>query len=120
MSDELKTPSSQLRLTEDEASCASKEPYALRALGDSMEPEFPDGCVIIIEPATTAEIGNYVVAELEDEGFIFRRLSSHDGNYFLTPVNREYPSIAIKSLEVIRGVIVQRSGTRSHHRKHYL
>ena len=30
--------------------CSALEPYALRVLGDSMEPEFADGCVIIIDP----------------------------------------------------------------------
>ena len=28
--------------------CSALEPYALRVLGDSMEPEFPDGCVVIV------------------------------------------------------------------------
>ena len=36
-----------------EGSCSSLEPYALRVLGDSMEPEFADGCVIIVDPATS-------------------------------------------------------------------
>ena len=34
----------------DGSGCASSEPFALRVLGDSMEPEFKDGCVIIIDP----------------------------------------------------------------------
>ncbi len=30
--------------------CSTLEPYALRVLGDSMEPEFPEGCVVIVDP----------------------------------------------------------------------
>ena len=31
------------------SNCASSEPYALQVLGDSMAPEFPDGCVVVSE-----------------------------------------------------------------------
>lgn len=85
-----------------------------------MEPEFPDGCVIIIEPSTCAEAGNYVIAEPEGEGLIFRQLTGCNGSYSLTPVNKNYQSIAIKDLKTIRGIIVQKSIPRSRHRKYYL
>ena len=32
-------------------SCAEAEPYALRVIGDSMEPEFLEGHILIIDPA---------------------------------------------------------------------
>ncbi len=35
----------------DEGSCSEAEPFALQVHGDSMEPEFKHGCVIVIDPA---------------------------------------------------------------------
>jgi SOS-response transcriptional repressor LexA len=32
-----------------ENSCG-REPFALRVIGDSMAPEFQDGCIIVIDP----------------------------------------------------------------------
>ena len=29
------------------SSCSSSEPFALQVIGDSMEPEFPDGCIVL-------------------------------------------------------------------------
>ena len=45
-------------------SCSALEPYALRVLGDSMEPEFPDGCVVIIDPCRAPRDGSYVVVKV--------------------------------------------------------
>ena len=44
-----------------EGSCSALEPYALRVLGDSMEPEFADGCVIIVDPGYAPRDGSYVI-----------------------------------------------------------
>ena len=48
------------------AGCAVHEPFALRVLGDSMEPEFPDGAIIIIDPSGVVEDGCYVLAEISE------------------------------------------------------
>ncbi|MBT6786684.1 MAG: S24 family peptidase, partial [Acidiferrobacteraceae bacterium] len=45
------------------SSCASNEPFALQVLGDSMAPEFKDGCVVIVEPGGSVCDGAFVVAE---------------------------------------------------------
>jgi len=44
-------------LSLDDTGCADHEPYALRVLGDSMEPEFADGCIVIVDPAGDAKSG---------------------------------------------------------------
>ena len=56
----------------DDAGCAASEPFALRVLGDSMAPEFPDGSIIVIEPGGAFENGSYVIAETGGE-YIFRQ-----------------------------------------------
>ena len=48
---------------EDLDACSSAEPFALMVLGDSMEPEFVEGEVILIEPEGLATDGSYVLAE---------------------------------------------------------
>ena len=56
-----------------EGSCSTLEPYALRVLGDSMEPEFTDGCVIIVDPGYAPKDGAYVIVEYAGDLF-FRQL----------------------------------------------
>lgn len=102
-----------------ESGCQASEPFALRVLGDSMAPEFPDGSIIIIEPTTRAENGAYIIADV-DGSFIFRQLCIEaDGSYLLKAVNSGYPDIDISDHPNIKGIITQRAGTRRQHRKHY-
>jgi len=103
----------------DMGGCASSELLALQVLGDSMEPEFEDGIVIVIDPTGVIESGSYVLAKDEGE-YIFRQLIIEDGRYFLKPVNEGYETREVGGLDVVEGVIVQKAGTRRHQRKHYI
>lgn len=109
---------SELTKLDNGGGCASDEPFALRVLGDSMEPEFKDGCIIIIDPSANVEDGKYVMAEVEGE-YIFRQFTKQDDKYFLKPINDGYPSIEVDGPGVVRGVITQRAGTRRSYHKHY-
>ncbi len=95
------------------------EPFALRVLGDSMAPEFIEGHVIIIEPDGVVQNGSYVFAVYEEE-YIFRQLLIENQQYFLKPLNDQYPTLEISSLEAVKGVITQRSGTRRKEHKNYV
>ncbi len=113
--------------------CSAHEPFALRVLGDSMEPEFPDGTIILIDPSGVVENGCYVLAEiseadiekiqpdslLPDAGYIFRQLAVIDGRYHLKPLNAGYATIEISNQGAVKGVIVQKTGIRRHDIKHY-
>lgn len=101
-----------------EGGCAEREPYALRVQGDSMAPEFWDGCIIIIEPGAHARDGSYCIADHAGET-IFRQLVIEDGRRLLKAVNPAYETIEIGATSSIRGVVIQRAGTRRVHRKHY-
>lgn len=103
----------------DMGGCAAGEPFALRVLGDSMVPEFDDGCIIVIDPAGVIENGCYVLAVHEDE-YIFRQLIIDDGHYYLKPLNDGYETLGIPNIDAVKGIIVQKAGTRRHHRKHYV
>ena len=69
-----------------EGSCSSLEPYALRVLGDSMEPEFADGCVIIVDPGYAPRDGGYEVVEYAEDVF-FRQLVYDGERRILKPLN---------------------------------
>ena len=88
--------------------CSSAEPFALMVLGDSMEPEFLEGEVILIEPEGLATDGSFVLARLADE-WIFRRLARHGAGWRLHALNPAYPAADIPDLDAVKGVIIQKS-----------
>jgi len=96
--------------------CSYAEPFALRVLGDSMEPEFPHGAIIIVEPANACRDGTFVVADYDGETW-FRQFVEREGRRFLRPLNDEYPLVELTRAYEIRGVVVQQSYRRK--RKHY-
>lgn len=102
-----------------DAGCAAAEPFALRVVGDSMEPEFKDGCIIIVDPSADAKHGSYVVADTPD-GPTFRRLVAEHDRWLLEPLNSGYETLALESKRAVTGVVVQRSGVRRSEHKHYV
>ena len=100
--------------------CIEAEPFALQVLDDAMEPEFPRGCVITIDPTGHARDGAFVLAEIDDD-FIFRQLSvSDDGVLSLQALNSDYAPLPLpQGFEAISGVITQRAGRRRRDHKRY-
>jgi len=98
--------------------CSELEPYALLVTGDSMVPEFWDGCIIIIEPGSAARHGSFVVVDYAGDT-VFRQLQIESGRRFLKPLNASYPVIELTGDYNIRGVVVQRTGRRRAQHKHY-
>lgn len=100
--------------TENQSDCGDAEPYALMVLGDSMTPEFNEGEIIIIEPASSAAAGTYILA-FHNEEYIFRQLTQSDTGWCLHPLNAAYPDVPIADLSAVKGVITQKSlpGRRS-------
>ncbi len=91
------------------ASCASGEPFALMALGDSMEPEFVQGDILLIEPEGHATDGSFVLAQIDGE-WIFRQLRKLADGWQLAALNPAYPAVPIASVrEAVKGVIIQKS-----------
>ena len=99
-------------------SCSALEPYALRVLGDSMEPEFADGCVVIIDPGHAPRDGSYVVVEFAGDVF-FRQLVFEGERRFLKPLNPKYGGFELTPPYTIRGGVVQRASRRRSERKQY-
>ena len=99
--------------------CAANEPFVLQVLGDSMEPEFTDGTVIVVEPGGVLQSGSYVVA-MHDGGYIFRQLIIESERWSLRALNDAYSGIEIPGASVIKGVVIQKAGRRRHECKHYV
>ena len=88
--------------------CSSAEPFALMVLGNSMEPEFVEGEVILIEPEGLATDGSFVLAQLAGE-WIFRQLARQGEGWKLHALNPAYPATDIPDLGSVKGVIIQKS-----------
>ena len=81
--------------------------FALRVKGDSMEPVFPDGCVIVVEPEKCPNHSDYVVVRQNGDEATFKQLIFDGAEKFLKPVNPRYPIMQLKEDAVICGVVVQ-------------
>ena len=98
--------------------CSYNELFALQVLGDSMEPEFPDQCIVVIEPSSVCGSGAYVFIEVEGVRWFRQYLQDDRGNPRLVALNDLYPDIELAGIEHrILGVIVQRNIKRKV--KHY-
>jgi len=99
------------------SSCSSKEPFALQVLGNSMEPEFPDKCMIIIEPSDWCQSGMYVMVMVEGVRW-FRQYFKDAAGERLVALNEIYPEIPLQDLDwKPEGIIMQRNIKRKV--KHY-
>ena len=98
--------------------CSYNELYALQVLDDSMEPEFPEKCVIVIEPSQVCASGAYVIVTVEGDRLFRQWIQDDQGEVHLVPLNRQYPSTPLAGTNHrIEGVIVQRNIRRKI--KHY-
>jgi len=91
-----------------DSSCSGNEMVALMVLGDSMEPEFIEGEILVIEMGAPATEGSFVIGQ-ENEEFIFRQLKRDaQGGWQLHALNPSYPDIAISGLDTIKGVVTHK------------
>ncbi len=98
--------------------CSMHEPYALQVLGADMEPEFPDKCVVIVEPTEQCRSGMFVFAEVEGVRWFRQYRRDDQGREWLLALNTSFPQIELTGLEwKVLGVIIQRNIRRQV--KHY-
>ena len=100
-----------------DSSCSAKEVFGLRALGDSMLPEFADGVLLVIDPEAPVRDGSFVVATVNGD-YIMRQLRIIDDKYYLRPLNDLYETVQIRGLEDIVGKVIQQ-GSRRRNLKRY-
>ncbi|HMT94052.1 S24 family peptidase [uncultured Thiothrix sp.] len=105
-------------ISDEGSSCSESEPFALQVIDQSMEPEFEQGCIIIIDPTGIVRDGAFVFAKDNQDEYIFRRLRINAGRYYLEALQTQYPSLEIRP-EQIQGIVTQRAGKRRSYHKWY-
>ena len=101
------------------SSCGASEPFALRVIGNDMNPEFEDGHIIVIDPGGHIKHECYVVANTNDE-YIFRQLFLEDDQYILRATQPGPEELVLPNgCDDIVGVVSQRSGRRRSEHKRY-
>jgi SOS-response transcriptional repressor LexA len=78
--------------------------FALRVAGDSMEPEFKAGAILIVEPELEAQPGDFVIVKNGDEETTFKQLIKDGADWYLKPLNERYPIKALGKSTVV-GVV---------------
>jgi SOS-response transcriptional repressor LexA len=98
--------------------CSYNELYPLQVLDDSMEPEFPAKCVIVVEPSEVCATGAYVVAEVNGERWFRQYIAGGNKANRLVALKQGLPDIELSDKDFkILGVVVQRNIGRKI--KHY-
>ncbi|MEQ5075990.1 S24 family peptidase [Providencia alcalifaciens] len=92
----------------------SNQAFALRIEGDSMEPDFKTGDIVIIDPEVEPIPGEFVVAANGDQEATFKKYRpTHimmDGtqHYELVPLNNDYPVLDSEKIQLrIIGTMVE-------------
>lgn len=78
-----------------ETDVRGKNVFALRVVGDSMEPEFKEGDVIIVNPGVEAAPGDFVVVKSNEEA-TFKQLKKFGPRWVLHPLNPKYADLEVK------------------------
>ena len=84
---------------------AKAHTYALRVRGESMEPKFPDGCIIIVEPEEHIVSGQFVIVRQNGDEATFKQYIEDGSAMYLKPLNSRYPIMELKKDAVFCGVV---------------
>lgn len=84
----------------------SSAAYALQVPDDSMEPEFKEGEIIIVDPTVKAEHNCFVVArDGQDSRVSLKQLIAHGAKQYMKPLNSRYPLIEVLGELLVSGVV---------------
>ena len=92
----------------DTTATRSEHAFALSVRGDSMEPEFTEGDIIIVDPEREPVSASYIVAKNGAEA-TFKQFVMDGQSVFLKPLNSRYPIRDMTGIEFrIVGVVVEK------------
>jgi len=80
--------------------CIDRNAYALRVEGDSMEPGYIQGDVIIVSPHTYFQNNMPAVLLLQNGLHTFKLIRVESDSYVATPINRHYEKVICPQSEV--------------------
>ncbi len=90
-----------------ETSCSTNsEPFALQNLGDYMEPEFSENCVVIIDPGMQVHNRAYAIIRYENELY-FRQYLERGKQKFMVCLNTQHNDIELKNAFEVVGCVIQ-------------
>lgn len=84
---------------------ARRHTYALRVKGDSMEPKFPQGCLVIVEPEEDPVHGKFVIVRRNGDEPTLKQYIEEGGSKFLKPMNTRYPIELMQADDAFCGVV---------------
>lgn len=99
------------KITDLHSECGSSEPYALQVTDDSMEPEFPKDCIVLVDPSAVCKNNQYIFVEYDGVRW-FRKFVIIDNQKYLIPENSNYPEIKLDNSYDVIGIIVQKNVKR--------
>ncbi|ULJ60807.1 LexA family protein [Wielerella bovis] len=85
----------------------SERAFALRVQGDSMQPEFTEGDIIIVDPEADFHSGSFVVV-CQDNETTFKKLIYDGSRAMLKALNPIYGVLQMKDDAVICGVVKEK------------
>lgn len=85
----------------DEETARRGEFFALRIKGDSMEPRFVEGDVVIVRKQQTADSGDIVVALVNGDSATIKKLKRHQDGITLVPTNLAYEPMYYSNEEIM-------------------
>ena len=87
--------------------------FALRISGDSMSPRIYDGDIVIVKSQSDADSGQIVIALINGDDAVCKKLVKYDGGIALTSLNPAYTPMYFKDSDIesypvrILGVVVE-------------
>ncbi|MBF0146111.1 MAG: helix-turn-helix domain-containing protein [Magnetococcales bacterium] len=85
---------------------ASERCFAMKVPDDSMEPEFSEGEIIIIDPTREGSHNQFLVAHEGNNRPTFKQLIHHSDHRYLKPLNSRYPLIEVRGDLHVCGVTI--------------
>ncbi|MBU0613704.1 S24 family peptidase [Patescibacteria group bacterium] len=83
--------------------------FALKVKGDSMEPRFHEGDILVIDPEADWGHDSFVIIRNGDFENTFKQLKIYENIYVLHPLNPEYPDKVVKEYDIqIVGKVVEK------------
>lgn len=75
--------------------------FALIVRGDSMEPEFPEGSIVVCDPEISPQPGDFVIARNGDNEATFKKLVKDGSDWYLKPNNPQYPMKPLGNSKIV-------------------
>jgi transcriptional regulator with XRE-family HTH domain len=85
-----------------------KNAFALYITDQSMEPLFPEGCIVIVEPDIQPSNGNYIIIRCPNNEILLRQLIINNEKKFINTINFKFGTIReITCKDKILGIVIR-------------